>query len=173
MILPFGDKYPSLDVGVFVAPSADIIGQVRLGKDASVFFQCVLRADINSINVGTRSNIQDQSTLHVSDAFGVIIGEDVSVGHACTIHACTIGNRVLVGMGSIIMDGTSVGDDSLIAAGSLLPKGKTFEAGSLIMGNPAKVTRKLTSEEISGIASLAAKYIRVKDVYLNTAKWPG
>jgi carbonic anhydrase/acetyltransferase-like protein (isoleucine patch superfamily) len=173
LILSFGDKRPDLGPRVFLAPSADIIGQVRLEEDSSVFFQCVLRADINHITVGARTNIQDHTTVHVASDLGTTIGSDVSIGHGCTVHACTIGDRVLVGMGSIIMDGTTVGDDCLIAAGSLVPKGKTFEAGSLIMGNPARVTRKLTTEEIAGLAKLAAKYVHVKDVYLQTRAWPG
>ncbi|HKP97302.1 MAG TPA: gamma carbonic anhydrase family protein [Fibrobacteria bacterium] len=173
MILSFGEKRPDLGQRVFLAPSADIIGQVTLAEDASVFFQCVLRADINHITVGPRSNIQDQTTVHVASDLGTTIGADVSIGHGCTIHACTIGDRVLVGMGSIIMDGTVVGDDCLIAAGSLLPKGKTYEAGTLILGNPARAARKLTTEEIAGLAKLAAKYVHVKDVYLNARTWPG
>jgi carbonic anhydrase/acetyltransferase-like protein (isoleucine patch superfamily) len=171
LILPFGDKQPHLGERVFVAPSADIIGQVTLGEDASVFFQCVLRGDINSITIGSRSNIQDQCTLHVASDLGVTVGEDVSVGHGCIIHACNIGDRVLVGMGSIIMDGTIVGADCLVAAGSLLPKGKSYETGSLIMGNPARVIRKLTEEEIAGLEGLAQKYVRVKDVYLKSNPW--
>ena len=173
MILEFGDKRPDLGQRVFLAPSADIIGQVSLAEDSSVFFQCVLRADINTITVGARSNIQDQTTIHVAGDFGATLGADVSVGHGCLIHACTLGDRVLVGMGSTIMDGTVVGNDCLIAAGSLLPKGKTYEAGSLIMGSPARAVRKLTEEEIAGIAKLAAKYVHVKDVYLKTREWPG
>lgn len=173
MILPFGDKRPTLAEGVYIAPSADVIGQVTLGRDASVFFQCVLRADINTIVVGARSNIQDHTTVHLASDLGTVIGEDVSIGHGCIIHACTIGNRVLVGMGSIVMDGTVVGDDCLIGAGSLLPKGKTFESGTLILGNPAKAIRKLTSEEKDGLAKLAEKYIRVKDAYLGARPWPG
>jgi carbonic anhydrase/acetyltransferase-like protein (isoleucine patch superfamily) len=172
LIQPFGDKQPQLGARVFIAPSADVIGEVYLGDDASVFFQCVLRGDINSITVGARSNIQDQTTLHVASELSVLIGEDVSVGHGCIIHACSIGDRVLVGMGSIIMDGTQVGADCLIAAGSLLPKGKIYDPGSLIMGNPARVIRKLNSEEINGLLKLASKYVNVKDVYLKTKPWP-
>ncbi len=171
MILAFGDKQPKIGARVFLAPSADIIGDVRLGDDASVFFQCVLRGDINSITFGARSNVQDQTTLHVASDLSVILGEDVSVGHGCVIHACTVGDRVLVGMGSVIMDGVVVGNDCLIAAGSLLAKGKVFPAGSLIMGQPAKIIRALTGEEISGLATLAAKYIKVKNVYLGLDTW--
>lgn len=173
MIHPFGTHQPALADGVFVAPSADVIGRVTLGKDASVFFQCVLRADINSITVGDRTNIQDQTTVHVASDLGTTIGSKVSIGHGCVIHACTIGDRVLIGMGSIVMDGATVGEDCLVAAGSLVLKGKKFEPGSLIMGNPAKAIRKLTEEEIEGLAKLADKYVGVKDVYLNQATWPG
>lgn len=173
MIHSFGPHHPVLGEGAYVAPSADVIGRVTLGRDASVFFQCVLRADINAIAVGDRSNIQDHTTVHLADDLGVIIGADVSIGHGCTIHACTIGDRVLVGMGSIIMDGAAVSGDSLVAAGSLLPKGKAYPPGSLILGNPARVVRPLTPEEIAGIAGLALKYVRVKDVYLGRGAWPG
>jgi carbonic anhydrase/acetyltransferase-like protein (isoleucine patch superfamily) len=173
VIHAFGDSQPVLGPRVFIAPSADVIGRVELGEDASIFFQCVLRADINFIRVGPRTNIQDHTTIHVASDLGTTLGADVSVGHGCTIHACTVGDRVLVGMGSIIMDGTVVGDDCLIAAGSLLPKGKTYEAATLIMGNPAKPVRKLSAEEISGLSRLAHKYVNVKDVYLHSRPWPG
>ncbi len=166
MLHPYLHHRPKLGERVFIAPSADIIGQVTLGDDASVFFQCVLRGDIHSITIGARSNIQDHTTVHLASDIGVIIGEDVSVGHGCTIHACTLGSRILVGMGAIIMDGCVVGDDCLVAAGSLLPKGKTYPAGSLIMGNPAKVLRPLRPEEVDSLLQLAHKYVTVKDQYL-------
>lgn len=173
MIHPFGTHQPVLFEGAFAASSADVIGRVTLGRDSSVFFQCVLRADINTITVGARSNIQDHTTVHVASDLGTVIGENVSIGHGCVIHACTIKDRVLVGMGSVIMDGAEVGEDCLVAAGSLLPKGKEYARGSLVMGNPARVVRALTAEEIEGLAKLADKYVRVKDVYLNRAAWPG
>lgn len=166
MLYPYLHHRPTLGERVFIAPSADIIGQVHLGDDASVFYQCVLRGDINSITVGARSNIQDHTTVHLASDIGVVIGQDVSVGHGCTIHACTLGNRILVGMGAIIMDGCVVGDDCLIAAGSLLPKDKNYPAGSLILGNPGKVIRPLRPEEIDSILQLARKYVKVKDHYL-------
>lgn len=156
-----------------MAPSADVIGRVTLGEDSSVFFQCVLRADINTIVVGPRTNIQDHTTVHLASDLGTVIGSSVSIGHGCIIHACTLGDRILVGMGSIIMDGAVVGDECLIAAGSLLPKGKSYPAGHLIMGNPAKAVRLLTSEEREGLGRLADKYVKVKDAYSKKAEWPG
>jgi len=166
MRLPYLNRQPEIGKGVFIAGSADIIGRVVLGDDSSVFFQCVLRADINDIIIGQRSNIQDHTTLHVASHLPVQIGDEVSIGHGCTIHACTLGHRILVGMGAIIMDGCQVGNDCLIAAGSLLPKDKIFPAGHLILGNPAKVNRPLTAEEITGLSALAQKYVGVKNNYL-------
>ncbi len=166
MLLAYLNQRPVCAEGSFIAPSADLIGRVTIGPDSSVFFGCVLRADINTIEVGERSNIQDNSTLHVSDQFPVSLGDDVSVGHNCIIHASAIGNRVLVGMGSVLMDGSKVGDDSIIGAHSLIAKGKHFPPASLILGNPAKLIRSLTQEEILSIKALAEKYVRVKNNYL-------
>jgi len=173
MILPFGETKPQLGSRVYIAESADIIGQVILGDEASVFFQSVIRADINSISIGARSNIQDHCVLHVASNLGVEIGEDVSIGHGCIVHACILRDRILVGMGSIIMDGVEVESDCLIAAGSLLAKGKKFPARSLIMGSPARVIRALTDDEVASLKKLAEKYIRVKDVYLHSKPWAG
>ena len=166
MLLPYKDRSPSLGRGAFIAPDATLIGGVEIGEDASVFFQCVLRADINDIRIGARSNIQDHTTIHLASNVPTLVGEDVSVGHRCILHACTIEDRVLVGMGSIIMDNVTIGSDSIIGAGSLIPKGKSFPQGSLIVGSPARLVRALTDEEKAGIAALAHKYIGVKNTYL-------
>ena len=166
MLLPYLDKFPTLGKGAFVAPDATLIGDVVIGEDASVFFQCVLRADINAIRVGARSNIQDHTTVHLASHVPTIVGEDVSVGHRCILHACTIGDRVLVGMGSILMDNVTIGEDSIIGAGSLIPKGKSFPPGSLIVGSPARLVRPLTDEEKASLPALAKKYLGVKDTYL-------
>jgi carbonic anhydrase/acetyltransferase-like protein (isoleucine patch superfamily) len=155
-----------LGKGAFVAPDATLIGDVTLGEDASVFFQCVLRGDINAIRVGARSNIQDHTTVHLASGIPTIVGEDVNVGHRCILHACTVGDRVLVGMGSILMDNVVIGEDSIVGAGSLVPKGKVFPPGSLIVGSPARLVRPLTDEEKASIPALARKYIGVKDEYL-------
>ena len=165
MLLPYRDRVPSLGKGAFVAPDATLVGGVTLGEDASVFFQCVLRADINDIRIGARSNIQDHTTVHLASDVPTVVGEDVSVGHRCILHACTIGDRVLVGMGSILMDNSVIGHDSIVGAGTLVPKGKVFPPRSLIVGSPARLVRPLTDDEVASIAALARKYLGVKDTY--------
>jgi carbonic anhydrase/acetyltransferase-like protein (isoleucine patch superfamily) len=168
MLLPYRDKNPRLGARVFVAPDATLVGDVTIGDDSSVFFQSVLRADINAIRVGARSNIQDHCTVHLASDVPVIVGDDVNVGHRVILHACTIGDRVLVGMGSIIMDNAVIGEDSIVGAGSLISKGKVFPPGSLIVGSPARVLRPLSEEEKASIPKLAAKYVGVKDEYLKS-----
>ena len=165
-LFQYQNHFPTIGNKVFVADNCSIIGQVTLGDDSSVFYGCVLRGDINSISIGAKSNVQDGSVFHVSTPLGVELGEQVSVGHNCIVHACKINDRILVGMGSIVMDGVEVGSDCIIAAGSLLPKGKKYPSGSLILGSPAKVIRPLTQEEMNSIPALAEKYIGVKNNYL-------
>ena len=172
MLLPFKNRSPVLGKGAFVAPDATLIGDVVLGDDASVFFQSVLRADINSIRIGARSNLQDQTVIHLASDTPTIVGEDVSVGHRCILHACTIEDRVLIGMGSILMDHVVIGSDSIVGAGTLVPKGKTFPPGSLIVGSPARLVRALTEDEKASIAKLAQKYLGVKNEYLKTLPSP-
>jgi len=155
MLLRYQDFFPTLGPRVFVAQDADVIGRVTLGEDASVFFHCVLRCDINRIEIGARTNIQDGTVIHLASDKPTLVGEDVSVGHRCILHACTLKDRVLVGMGSIVMDDVVVGEDSIIGAGSLLSKGKSYPPGSLIVGSPARVVRPLTEEEKLGIGALA------------------
>ncbi len=167
MLLPYHDRFPVIGPRAFVAPDATLIGDVTLGEDASVFFQCVLRADINAIRIGARSNIQDHTTIHLASRIPTVVGEDVSVGHRCILHACTVKDRVLVGMGSILMDDVVIGEDSIVGAGSLIPKGKTFPPGSLIVGSPARLVRPLTDDEKASIPALAHKYLGVKDEYLS------
>ena len=142
MLLRYQEFFPQLGARVFVAPDADVIGRVSLAEDASIFFHCVLRGDINAIEIGARSNIQDHTVIHLASDKPTLVGADVSVGHRCILHACTVRDRVLVGMGSILMDDVVVGEDSVIGAGSLLSKGKTYPPGSLIDGSPARVVRR-------------------------------
>lgn len=162
------DYEPQIGEGVFIAKSADLIGQVSMANDSSVFFNAVIRADINSIYIGARTNVQDNCTFHVSDDYPVIVGEGVVVGHNAILHACTVGDNVTIGMGSIVMDGAEIGENSIVAAGSVVPPGKKFPPGMLILGSPAKVVRELTALELEGTKKMASKYLRVKNEFLNS-----
>lgn len=158
---------PEIQAGVFVAPSADIIGKVILEENANVWHQCVARGDVNWIRVGKNTNVQDLTMLHVTKDFALTIGSEVSIGHSVTLHGCTIGNSCLIGMGAVIMDGVVIGEHSVVAAGSLVPPGKSFPAGSMIMGNPAVCKRPLTPEERDLYGNHYKNYVLYKDEYLD------
>jgi carbonic anhydrase/acetyltransferase-like protein (isoleucine patch superfamily) len=160
---------PSLHSSAFVAPGADLIGNVTLAEESSVWFQTVLRADINRIVIGPRSNVQDGTVIHLADDFGTFVGELVTIGHKAILHACTIADEVLVGMGAIVLDGAEIGARSIIGAGALVTGGKKFPAGSLILGSPAKVVRALTLEEQAGIKVWAEKYVTLSRAYRQRA----
>ena len=164
-IRPYKGILPRLGARVFVDDSAAVIGDVVLGDDASVWPQCSVRGDVNFIRIGARSNIQDNSVIHVTHKYpgqpegrGCTVGNDVTVGHACILHACTIGNECLIGMGSTVLDGAVLHDHVLLGAGSLVTEGKEFPDGSLIMGRPAKVVRELSAEQIAAQRQGAANY---------------
>lgn len=156
---------PVIHQDAFIAPGAVVVGAVTIGEGASFWYQCVARGDINRIHIGPRSNIQDGTIIHVSDNFPAVIGTDVSVGHRAIIHACEIGDGTLVGMGAIVMDGVVIGPRCIIGAGSLVTKGMQAPEGSLVVGAPARVARKLTSEEMAQNIALAAKYVEVARRY--------
>ncbi len=157
----FLGKKPHIHPSAFIAPTATVVGDVTLAERVSIWYGAVLRGDINFIRVGSGSNIQDLACVHLADDFPCIIGERVTVGHGAIVHACTIGDDCLVGMGAIILDGTELGDHCLVAAGSLITGGKKFPPGSLIMGSPAKVVRQLSPEEQQDLPTWAAKYLPV------------
>ncbi|MEK6706080.1 MAG: gamma carbonic anhydrase family protein [Bdellovibrionota bacterium] len=160
MIIPHHNILPKIHETTFVAPSADIIGDVEIGAHSSVWFQCVIRGDVHNIKIGGRTNIQDHSMLHVTRKVSPLrIGDDVTVGHRVTLHGCTIGNRVLIGMGAIVMDDAEIGDDCMIGAGALVTKGSKVPNGQLIFGAPAKVVRPLTDEELAFLKKSAANYV--------------
>jgi carbonic anhydrase/acetyltransferase-like protein (isoleucine patch superfamily) len=160
LILPHHGKWPEIDPSAFIAPSADIIGEVAIGAESSIWFQCVLRGDVNPIKIGKRTNIQDLSMLHVDRRdCPLTIGDDVTVGHKVVLHGCTIGNRVLVGMSATIMNNAVIGDDSIVAAGALVTEGKTFPPKSLIIGAPAKALRELKPEELAFLTKSANNYV--------------
>ena len=161
----FLDTPPSIDPTAFVAPGADVIGNVTLAAESSVWFQTVLRADIHRIVIGPRSNVQDGAVIHLADDFGTHVGELVTVGHKAILHACTIADEVLVGMGAIVLDGAEIGPRSIVGAGALVTGGKKFPEGSLIIGSPAKAVRTLTGDEQAGIKVWAEKYVALAKAY--------
>lgn len=172
-IYRFMQERPQLGARVYIDPSAHVSGAVRLEDDVSVWPMAVLRGDVNRISVGARSNIQDGSVLHVThESAGqprgraLLIGADVTVGHGAILHACTIGDRCLVGMGAIVMDGAVLEADTLVAGGSVVTPGTVVPAGTLWRGNPARQARELSPEEIAYQAYSAAHYVRLKDLYL-------
>lgn len=156
---------PCIHDTAFVAPGAVVLGAVTVGEEASIWYGCVVRGDINRIVLGACSNLQDGCIVHVSDDFPAIMGERVSVGHRAIIHACEVGDEVLVGMGAIIMDGATIGARSVIGAGALVTKGMKVPEGSLVLGSPARVVRALTPAERQDNARLAAKYVEVSRRY--------
>lgn len=160
---------PQIHASAFVAEGAVVMGAVTLGEQSSVWYQCVLRGDINRIFVGARTNVQDGVVIHVSDDFPAVLGADVSVGHRAIIHACEIGDETLVGMGAIVMDGAVIGPRCVIGAGAIVTKNFKAPEGSLILGSPAKVVRQLSSEEQGKNAALAAKYVEVSRRYREMA----
>lgn len=171
-IRAFDGLEPSLGDGVYVDPAAVVIGDVVIGRDSSVWPFAALRGDVNHIHVGERSSIQDGTVCHVShkneslpEGWPLIIGDDVTVGHKVTLHGCRIGNRVLVGIGSIVLDGAVVEDDVIIGAGSLVPPGKVLESGYLYLGSPCKQVRPLTESELKHLPYSAHHYVRLKNRY--------
>jgi len=165
----FLDGVPTIHPTAFVAPSANLIGDVTLGEESSVWYQAVLRGDINRIVIGPRSNVQDGALVHLADDYGTVVGELVTVGHKAILHACTIGDEVLVGMGAIVLDGAVIGARSIIGAGALVTGGKEIPPGSLVLGSPAKVVRALSLEEQAGIKVWAEKYVALSRAYRERA----
>lgn len=166
MIYEFLKSSPQFDETVFVAPSADIIGDVTIGNESSIWFNVTIRGDVNFIRIGDRSNIQDNVCIHVMNQTGpTVIGNEVTVGHGAIVHGCTVNDRVLVGMNVTILDEAVIESDVIIAAGSLVPPGKTLKSGYMYMGSPAQPTRKLTAEELASIPKYAANYIKYSRAY--------
>jgi carbonic anhydrase/acetyltransferase-like protein (isoleucine patch superfamily) len=155
----FLGKKPKLGKGVFIAKTATVIGDVRLGAHSSVWYGAVLRGDINRIVVGHHSNIQDNAVLHLADDYPCIVGNWVTVGHGAIVHACKVGDEVLVGMGAVILDGAVIGRQSLIGAKALVTQGTKIPPGSLVLGAPAKIVRALTKKERAGLKRWAEKYV--------------
>ena len=161
----FLSKEPDIHCTAFVAGNATVLGDVRLGERSSVWYQSVLRADINFISIGRCSNLQDAVIGHLSDDYPLIVGDFVTVGHAAVLHACTIEDECLIGMNSTILDGAHVGKHSIVAAGTVVPVGMKIPEGSLVAGIPAKIKRNLAQEERLKIKGWAEKYLVVSDAH--------
>ncbi|EGV35609.1 gamma carbonic anhydrase family protein [Neisseria weaveri] len=174
-IRPYLEHTPVIDSSCYIDPASVVIGEVTLGEKVSVWPFAVLRGDVNSITIGARSNVQDLSMLHVShkteakpQGSPLTIGEDVTIGHKVMLHGCTIGNRVLVGMGTTVLDDVVIEDDVMIGAGSLIPPRKRLESGFLYVGSPVRQVRPLTDEEKAFLVYSAAHYMRVSENYRKT-----
>ena len=167
MIRSYKGIVPTIPASCYVDGSAQIIGDVVLGEHASVWMNAVVRGDVHSIRIGAHSNVQDCSVLHgMKDRYGVFLGEYVTVGHSATLHGCTIEDRCLIGMGSIILNGARIGASSIIAAGTLIPEKTVIEPGSLWMGSPGKFRRKLSEEDQAMILQYARNYLGYTEAYL-------
>ena len=152
-------KKPALGQGVYIARGAVVLGDVTFGDHSSIWYNAVARGDINRIVIGHHTNIQDNAVLHLADDFPCVVGNYVTVGHSAIVHACTVGDEVLVGMGAVILDGAEVGAQSLIGAKTVVTQGMKIPAGSLVLGTPAKIVRALTPEERGGLKYWAEKYV--------------
>lgn len=161
MIKKYMGHSPVIHEDAYVSETAVIIGKVTLKKNANIWFGSVLRGDMESITIGENSNIQENSVVHVDSTERVIIGDNCTIGHNAIIHGCTIGDNTLIGMGAIILNGAKIGNNSIVAAGALVTQNKEFEDGVLILGNPAKVVRKLTEEEIKKNNKSSLHYVKL------------
>ena len=150
---------PRIHPSAYIVPNATVVGDVTLSEEASVWYGAVLRGDINRIVVGAQTNIQDAAVVHLADNFAAVIGERVTIGHSAIVHACTVDDEVLIGMGAIILDGAEIGARSIIGANTLVTAGTNIPPGSLVVGSPGKVVRQLSLDEQSGIKKWALKYV--------------
>lgn len=165
MVIELQGVSPFIGKNVFIADGAKVIGDVTLGDNANIWFNTVLRGDMHPIKVGKNTNIQDNCTVHVMHDFPAIIGDDVTVGHGAIIHGCTVHNNCLIGMGAILLSYCEIGENSIIAAGSLIPERKVIPPNSLVMGSPGKVVRTLTEDDIAAIRQSALNYVEEAKKY--------
>lgn len=165
MIIDFDEVKPKINENTYISESVDIIGKVEIEDNVNIWFGTRLRADMNKIVVGANTNIQENSVVHVDTNSPCIIGKNVTIGHGAIIHGCSISDNVLVGMGSIILNNAKIGKNTIIGAGSLVTQGKSFPDGVLVLGNPAKVVRELTDDEIKNIKKSADNYVNLSKRY--------
>jgi len=167
MIRAFRGRWPKVAPSAFVDESAQIIGDVEIGEDSSIWMKAVVRGDVNQIRIGRRTNVQDGCVVHVMQGtHPTRIGDEVTIGHAAIVHGCTVADRVLIGMGAIVLNGVEIGADCIIAAGSLLTEGFVVPPRSMVMGSPGRIRRALSDEEVAAILESAGNYVRYKRDYL-------
>ena len=170
MLRPFRGTHPRIDPTAYVDVSAQVIGDVHLGAESSLWMNVVVRGDVNHVRIGARSNLQDLTLVHVMrNTHPTQIGDEVTVGHSAVVHGCTIEDRCLIGMGAILLNGCRIGTGSIVAAGALVPEGMVIPPGSMVMGVPAKVKRSLTPDEDASIRWYADNYVRYRLDYLDGA----
>jgi carbonic anhydrase/acetyltransferase-like protein (isoleucine patch superfamily) len=170
MLLAHCGRLPWVDPSAFIEESASVIGDVVIGRESSVWFNVVIRGDVNFIRVGNRTNIQDGTVIHVTrETHPTILGDEITVGHNATLHGCTIGARCLVGIGSVVLDGAEIGEGSMVAAGSVVSPGTIVPPGTLVMGTPARVKRSLTEVEIQNLKRSANNYVEYMREYQTLA----
>lgn len=165
MIYALGNRIPQLAADVYIAPGADLIGDVQIGAGSSVWFGAVLRGDVERLTIGCNSNIQDNSVLHSDPGAPLVIADRVTVGHMVTLHGCQVGAGSLVGIGAIVMNHARIGARCIVAAGALVTEGKTFADGTLILGSPAKAVRRLSDEELARLDGTTQRYIERAQAY--------
>ena len=171
LIKPWKGVFPRIHPTVYLSENVCVIGDVEIGEDSSVWFGAVIRGDVNYIRIGRRTNIQDNSVVHVThETHPTIIGDNVTVGHRVILHGCRVGSNVLIGMGAVVMDGVEIEDYVLVGAGALLTPNKKIPSGVLVAGVPAKIVRDLREEEIKLIEESAENYVRYKNEYLNSLR---
>ena len=167
MLRPYRGRLPVIDPSAYIDPSAQVIGDVEIGEESSVWMNVVMRGDVNHIRLGRRSNVQDGTIVHVmNEAHPTMIGDEVTIGHGAIVHGCTIEDRVLIGMGAILLNGVRVGSDSIVAAGSLVPEDVVIPPRSLAVGSPAKVRKTLSDAEVASILEYSTNYVRYRLDYM-------
>ena len=167
MLRPYKGTLPRVHAAAYVDITAQVIGDVEIGEASSIWMNAVVRGDVHWIRIGARSNVQDNTTIHVMNGtHPTTIGDEVTIGHGAVVHGCTLHDRILIGMGAIILNGVVVGEDSIVAAGTLVPEGKTFPARSMLMGRPAVLKREVTEKELAGIRNYAQRYVGYRKDYM-------
>ena len=171
MIIEYEGKTPNIHSSAFIAPGAMIIGDVKIGEESSIWFNCVLRGDLEPIHIGCRTNIQDGTVVHMDKDIPCLIGDDVTIGHGAILHSCTIGNEALIGMGAILLTGCKIGERAIVAAGALVREGQEIPPGTIAMGVPAVVRREATESEFGRVQHGKDDYVlrgRIMQEYLKT-----